>query len=99
MSAPCHNDDLGPKPEDICEEAELKSRLRELAARLPLRPRRTFRLPELQGLSVHETASILKLSLGMDRLRLSSSCARCNFDDIDEKAYFCLDKCRFDFWW
>jgi RNA polymerase sigma-70 factor (ECF subfamily) len=63
-------------PEDECQEAELKARLRELAAQLSPALRRTFQLRELQGLSVQETASILEVSEGTVKAQLSRARAK-----------------------
>lgn len=63
--------DARPNPEDECQEAELKARLRESARRLSPSLRRTFQLRELQDLSVHETASILNLAEGTVKAQLS----------------------------
>jgi RNA polymerase sigma-70 factor (ECF subfamily) len=58
-------------PEDECQLAERKARLRESAAELSPALRRIFQLRELQGLSIHETASILELSEGTVKAQLS----------------------------
>lgn len=68
--------DERPNPEDECRETELKTRLRELAEQLPPSLRRTFQLRELQGLSVQETAGILKLSEGTVKAQLSRARAK-----------------------
>jgi RNA polymerase sigma-70 factor (ECF subfamily) len=69
-------EDLKPTPEDRCQEAELKACLRGVAGRLSPCLRRTFHLRELQDLSVHETASILKLSEGTVKAQLSRARAK-----------------------
>ena len=63
-------------PEDQCQEAELKSRLRELAEQLSPALRRSFQLHELQGLSVQETAGILGVSVGTVKAQLSRARAK-----------------------
>jgi RNA polymerase sigma-70 factor (ECF subfamily) len=63
-------------PEDECELAELKAQLRELSAQLSPALRRTFRLRDLQGLSVQETASLLDLSEGTVKAQLSRARAK-----------------------
>ena len=68
--------DLKPTPEGRCQEDELKTRLRRFAGRLSPCLRRTFQLRELQGLSVRETASILKLSEGTVKAQLSRARAK-----------------------
>ena len=68
--------DSRANPEDECQEAELKARLRELAAQLSPALRRTFQLRELQGLSIHETASILEVPVGTVKAQLSRARAK-----------------------
>jgi RNA polymerase sigma-70 factor (ECF subfamily) len=63
-------------PEDECQGTELKARLRELAAQLSPALRKTFQLRELQGLSIHETASILEVSEGTVKAQLSRARAK-----------------------
>jgi RNA polymerase sigma-70 factor (ECF subfamily) len=63
-------------PEDQCQEGELKARLRELAAQLSPALRRSFQLHELQGLSIHETATILEVSEGTVKAQLSRARAK-----------------------
>ena len=58
-------------PEDECQQAERKARLRESAAELSPAQRRIFQLRELQGLSIQETASFLELSEGTVKAQLS----------------------------
>src|SRR5215475_4158530 len=68
--------DTKPSPEDRYQAAELKGRLRKFARRLAPCMRKTFQLRELQGLSVHETATILKLSKGTVKAQLSRARAK-----------------------
>ena len=63
-------------PEDECQKAELKARLRELAALLSPALRRTFQLRTLQGLSIRETASILEVAEGTVKAQLSRARAK-----------------------
>ena len=63
-------------PEDECQENERKSRLRQLAAELSPALRRTFQLHELQGLSIHETASFLEVPVGTVKAQLSRARAK-----------------------
>jgi RNA polymerase sigma-70 factor (ECF subfamily) len=73
-----------PTPEGECQQAELKARLRELADRLSPRLRRTFELRELEGRSMLETSSILNLSEGTVKARLSR--ARANLTKSMRRA-------------
>ena len=68
--------DVRPSPEDECQEAELKARLRELAKGLSPSLRRTFQLRELQDFSVQETASMLNLAEGTVKAHLSRARAK-----------------------
>lgn len=68
--------DVRPTPEDECQQAELKLRLRKLSRRLSPTVRRTFQLRELQDLSIQETASILNLAEGTVKAQLSRARAR-----------------------
>jgi len=63
-------------PEEECQWAELKARLREFASQLSPRLRSTFQLRELQGLSVHETARILQIPVGTVKAQLSRARAQ-----------------------
>lgn len=65
-----------PTAEDECGQAEMKARLRELAGQLSPPLRRTFQLRELEGRSVLETASMLKLSEGTVKAQLSRARAK-----------------------
>lgn len=68
--------DNRPNPEEECQWAELKARLRECAAQLSPTLRRTFQLRELQGLSVQETARILQVSEGTVKAHLHRARAK-----------------------
>jgi RNA polymerase sigma-70 factor (ECF subfamily) len=68
--------DSRANPEDECQEAELKARLRELTAQLSPALRRSFQLHELQGLSIQDTASILQVAQGTVKAQLSRARAK-----------------------
>ena len=68
--------DVRATPEDECQQAELKVRLRKLSGLLSPTVRRTFQLRELQDLSIQETASILNLAEGTVKAHLSRARAR-----------------------
>jgi RNA polymerase sigma factor (sigma-70 family) len=53
--------DGGPNPEDECRNSELNARVRTLAAQLSPTLRRTFQLRDVDGLSISETARILRI--------------------------------------
>ena len=56
--------DRGPTPEDECQHFELRTCLTHFYSRLSPRLRRTFRLRDIEGLSIRETAQILKIPRG-----------------------------------
>jgi RNA polymerase sigma-70 factor (ECF subfamily) len=53
-----------PNPEDESQHSELSTRLTHFYTRLSPTLRRTFRLRDIEGLSVRETARILKIPCG-----------------------------------
>lgn len=77
--------DSRPNPEEECQWAELKARLRECAAQLSPVLRRAFQLRELQGLSVQETARILQVSEGTVKAQLHR--ARTRLSRMMRRAY------------
>ena len=56
--------DNRPNPEDQCRESELRERLTHLHRQLSPTLRRTFRLRDVEGLSIRETAQILGVPRG-----------------------------------
>jgi RNA polymerase sigma-70 factor, ECF subfamily len=56
--------DHRPNPEDECRESELNARLTRLHSKLSPALRRTFRLRDVDGLSIRETARILGVPTG-----------------------------------
>ena len=56
--------DHRPNPEDECRESELSARLTQLHSQLSPTLRRTFRLRDVDGLSIRETARILGVPTG-----------------------------------
>jgi RNA polymerase sigma-70 factor, ECF subfamily len=56
--------DHRPNPEDECQHSELSTRLTHFYTELSPTLRRTFRLRDIEGLSVRETARILKIPCG-----------------------------------
>ncbi len=56
--------DHRPNPEDECKESELSARLTRLHSKLSPALRRTFRLRDVEGLSIRETARILGVPTG-----------------------------------
>ena len=56
--------DNRPNPEDQCRESELRERLTHFHRQLSPTLRRTFRLRDVEGLSIRETAQILGVPRG-----------------------------------
>ena len=56
--------DGGPSPEDVCQKAELRERLLQVAEELSPKLRRAFQLRELDGLTTGEVARILGVADG-----------------------------------
>jgi RNA polymerase sigma-70 factor, ECF subfamily len=56
--------DHRPNPEDECRESELSARLTQLHGQLSPTLRRTFQLRDVDGLSIRETARILRVPTG-----------------------------------
>jgi RNA polymerase sigma-70 factor, ECF subfamily len=56
--------DNRPNPEDQCRESELRERLTHFHRQLSPTLRRTFRLRDVEGLSIRETAQILGVPKG-----------------------------------
>lgn len=61
----------GPSPEEACRKSELAKQIVQLAQRLSPPLRKVFRLRELDGLSIRETADILGVAEGTVKARLA----------------------------
>src|SRR5580704_10799456 len=68
--------DRRPSPEEECRDLELSARLQKCAALLSPTLRRTFQLRVLRGLSIFETARILKLPTGTVKAQLGRARAK-----------------------
>jgi RNA polymerase sigma-70 factor (ECF subfamily) len=68
--------DRRPSPEEECRDLELSARLQKCAALLSPTLRRTFQLRVLGGLSIFETARILKLPTGTVKAQLGRARAK-----------------------
>jgi RNA polymerase sigma factor (sigma-70 family) len=56
--------DHRPNPEDACQRSELSTRLTHFCTQLSPRLSRTFRLRDIEGLWIRETARILRIPRG-----------------------------------
>jgi RNA polymerase sigma-70 factor (ECF subfamily) len=63
--------DARPSPEDACRDSELTAHLRQCAAKLSPKLRRTFRLRVVDGLSIPETAQVLGVPQGTVKAQLA----------------------------
>ena len=63
--------DQRPNPEDECRNSELSARLTHFHGLLSPTLRRTFQLRAIDGLSIHETARILKVPTGTVKAQLA----------------------------
>lgn len=61
----------GPSPEEACRKSELANQVVQLAGHLPPPLRKVFRLRELDGLSIRETANVLGVAEGTVKARLA----------------------------
>lgn len=68
--------DERPSPEDECRNSELRERLRKCTALLSPTLRRTFQLRVIEGLSILETARILRVPHGTVKARLARARAK-----------------------
>jgi len=66
----------GPSPEDECRRSEMKRLLARAAEELTPALRRTLHLRDVQGLSIRETAKILRVTSGTVKSQLSRARAR-----------------------
>jgi RNA polymerase sigma-70 factor, ECF subfamily len=76
--------DHRPNPEDECEHSELSTRLTRLYTQLSPTLRRTFRLRDIDGLSIRETAQILKIPCGT--VKAQSARARKKLKELMQHA-------------
>jgi RNA polymerase sigma-70 factor, ECF subfamily len=76
--------DHRPNPEDECQHSELSTRLIHFSTQLSPTLRRTFRLRNIDGLSIRETARILKISCGT--VKAQSARARKQIKELTQRA-------------
>lgn len=76
--------DHRPNPEDECRHSELATRVSHFHTRLSPTLRRTFRLRDIEGLSVRETARILKIPSGT--VKAQSARARKRIRELMQRA-------------
>jgi RNA polymerase sigma-70 factor (ECF subfamily) len=76
--------DSGRTPEDECRIYELNARVRIFAAQLSPTLRRTFQLRDMEGLSISETARILRIPSGTVKAQLAR--ARAKLKDAMHRA-------------
>src|SRR3984885_9984243 len=76
--------DHRPNPEDECEHSELRTRLIHLHNQLSPTLRRTLRLPDIDALSIRETARILKVPCGT--VKAQSARARQKLKGLMQRA-------------
>jgi RNA polymerase sigma factor (sigma-70 family) len=76
--------DHRPNPEDECEHSELRTRLIHLHSQLSPTLRRTLRLRDIDGLSIRETARILKVPCGT--VKAQSARARQKLKGLMQRA-------------
>lgn len=76
--------DHRPNPEDECQNSELSTRLTHFYTELSPPLRRTFRLRDIEGLSIRETARILKIPSGT--VKAQSARARKKMKELMERA-------------
>ena len=76
--------DHRPSAEDECQHAELSTRVTHFYTRLSPTLRRTFRLRDIDGLSIRETARILKVPCGT--VKAQSARARKQIKQLLQRA-------------
>jgi RNA polymerase sigma-70 factor (ECF subfamily) len=76
--------DLRPNPEHECQHSELSTRLAHFYTQLSPTLRRTFRLRDIDGLSIRETARILKVPCGT--VKAQSARAREQLKELMQRA-------------
>lgn len=76
--------DHRPNPEDECQHSELSTRLTKFYSQLSPTLSRTFQLRDIEGLSIRETARILKVPCGTVKAR--SARARTKLKELMQRA-------------
>lgn len=76
--------DRGPTPEDECQHFELSAYLTRFYGKLSPTLRRTFRLRDIEGFSIRETAQILKIPRGT--VKAQSARARRKVKELMQRA-------------
>jgi len=76
--------DHRPNPEDECQHSELNTRLTHFYTQLSPTLSRTFRLRDIEGLSIRETARILKVPCGT--VKAQSARARKKLKELMQRA-------------
>lgn len=76
--------DRGPNPEDECQHSELSTCLTRFCRKLSPTLRKTFRLRDIEGLSIRETAQILKIPRGT--VKAQSARARRKIRELMQRA-------------
>ena len=76
--------DHKPSPEDECEHSELSTRLTHLYSQLSPTLSRTFRLRDIEGLSIRETARTLRIPQGT--VKAQSARARKKLKQLMQRA-------------
>lgn len=88
--------DHRPNPEDECQHFELRTCLTHFCNRLSPTLRKTFRLRDIEGLSIRETAQILKIPRGT--VKAQSARARRKINQLMQRALMprprTLAKCK-----
>jgi len=68
--------DRAPSPEEICKSREIAERVERLAAKLSPSVRSTFKMREVDGLTIRETAHILGVAEGTVKARVARARAK-----------------------
>jgi RNA polymerase sigma-70 factor (ECF subfamily) len=76
--------DHRPNPEEECKDSELSARLTRFHTQLSPTLRRTFQLRDVDGLSIRETAQILKIPIGT--VKTHTARARKNLKDLMRRS-------------
>jgi RNA polymerase sigma-70 factor, ECF subfamily len=76
--------DHRPNPEHECQHSELSARLTHFYTQLPPTLSRTFRLRDIEGLSIRETARVLRIPRGT--VKAQSARARKKLKELMQRA-------------
>ena len=76
--------DHRPNPEDECQHSELSTRLTHFYSQLSPTLSRTFRLRDMEGLSIRETARVLRIPQGT--VKAQSACAPKKLKKLMQRA-------------